>query len=523
MVGPGGLAIGPDGSSYIADSGNNRIDVFSASGTFVRTFGKEATPVEGECHKDAGCEEKNTALAGVLKEPKDLVLDSAGHVFVADSGLNRIDVFASDGTFVRAFGKGVDPAGGDVCTAATECQKGASSGSDGALSSPAGIGIDSAGALYVTDTGNYRIDVFSPEGTYIRSIGNEIKASSSDSECKLLVLCPKEMEARKAGAMKLPSDVAVDAKGQVAVADPGNRRIDVFASDGTFVHAFGKNVNANILCSASGDCDTCTEATGCGAGTESSAAGGLASPSAIAVGNSGSLYVADAANHRINEFSFDGTFIRAFGEGVIDEAPAFQVCTVATDCKTGIPGTIPGAVSGPRGTAMDCRGAIYAVEAYTEDKNKPALARVERFGESETAPPPCPAPPPPPPPDPEGPAPTEPPVSLLALQSLPDAPHVVAKPKIKIELDQGTGTAILIVLVSDPGTLTVRGKGIHKVSRQTKRPGMVELLVASTGKTERKLKEAGKAKVKVFLTFKPDQGNSITQAAKVTLKLVHHL
>jgi sugar lactone lactonase YvrE len=519
MTGPGGLAIGPDGSAYVADSGNNRIDVFSAGGTFVRTIGKEPTSVEGECHKDAGCEE-NTALAGVLKAPKDLAIDSAGNVFVANTGLNRIEVFSSDGTFVRAFGKEVDPAGGDVCTAATECQKGASSGSDGALSSPAGIGIDSAGALYVADTGNYRIDVFSPEGTYIRSNGNEIKASSSDSECKPPLSCPKETEARKAGAMKLPSDVAVDAKGQVAVADPGNRRIDVFASDGTFVRAFGKNVSANILCSVSGDCNTCTEATGCNAGAESSAAGGLVSPSAIAVGNSGSLYVADASNHRINEFSFDGTFVRAFGAGVIDGALAFQVCTVATDCKAGIPGTIPGAVSRPSGTAMDCRGAVYAVEAYTEEREGLTLARVERFGESETAPPPCSAPPPPP--EPEGSPPTEP-LSLPVLPSLPDPPHVVAKPKVKIELDQGTGTAILIVLVSDPGTLTVRGKGIHRVSRQTKRPGMVELLVTSTGKTARRLKEAGKAKVRVFLTFKPDQGDAITQAAKVVLKLVQHL
>ena len=60
-----------------------------------------------------------------LVKPEGVALDSAGNLFVADYGNSRISVFSPAGAFLRAFGKGVNQAGGDVCTEASGCERGA--------------------------------------------------------------------------------------------------------------------------------------------------------------------------------------------------------------------------------------------------------------------------------------------------------------------------------------------------------------------------------------------------------------
>jgi DNA-binding beta-propeller fold protein YncE len=512
---PRGMAVGPDGYLYLANTGGNRVDVFTPGGAYVRSLGKAPVPVEGEgCEKDRDCGDNGTGQAGVLRSPQDVAVDSAGNVFVANAGNQRIDVFSATGAFIRAFGKEVNPAGGDVCTEATQCKRGTGGAGAGAITSPTGIGLDSAGSVYVAGS-NYRIDVFTPGGTYVRRIGKELSAPAEckeDNRCEVVSL-----EAETAGAMKPAQDVAVDAAGRVAVADSQNFRIDVFNTTGSFLYAFGKGVNP-----AGGD--VCTTATGCKKGTESAAAGGLASPTALAVADSGSLYVADSKNNRINEFHFDGTFVRAFGGGVASGAAAFEVCTVASGCRMGRAESGSGYVAGPRGTAVDCRGAVYAVEwvpgPASEDRDKNETPRVERFGEAATGSPPC-----------EKPAPSTPAASsssaLLSagsgsIAAGPQRP-TTAKPAIKVELNSGSGTASLTVIVSDPGTLQLGGKGIRKVKRRAKRPGLVELLVTPQKGVRRKLEETGKAAVKVTLTFKAENGASSTQTKTIGLKMVSPL
>ena len=506
-----GVAVGPDGYLYLANSGSGRVDVFTPGGAYVRSLGKAPVPVGGgECDKDRNCD-NGTGQAGVLQSPRDVAIDSAGNVFVANAGNQRIDVFSPTGAFIRAFGKEVNPAGGDVCTEATQCKRGTGGTGVGAISLPTGIGLDSAGFVYVAG-GNYRVDVFTPAGAYVRRIGKEL---SLPAECKEDDHCQvTNLEAETAGAMKPPQDVAVDAGGHVAVADSQNFRIDVFNTTGSFLYAFGKGVNP-----AGGD--VCTTATGCKKGVESAVAGGLASPTALAVADSGSLYVADSKNNRINEFHFDGAFARAFGGGVASGAATFEVCTAASGCQIGRAEAGSGYVAGPRGTAVDCRGAVYAVEwvpgSGGGDRDKVETPRVERFGEAATGSPPC-----------EKPAPTTPAgvgssSGLLSagpgLALAPQRP-TTAKPSIKVELNNGSGTASLTVIVSDPGTLQLRGKGIRKVKRRAKRPGLIELLVAPQGALKSKLAEAGKATVKITLAFKADNGASSTQTKTIGLKLV---
>jgi sugar lactone lactonase YvrE len=138
FIDPNGIAIDTNGLVYVADGGSvSRIQVFQPDGTFVRKWGSAGS------------------APGYLKYPKGIAIDTNNLVYVADCGNNRIQVFEPDGTFVRSWG-GPGSAPGQF-----------GNGGD----SPRSIGIDMHGLLYVADWSNYRIQVFLPDGTFVRSWG----------------------------------------------------------------------------------------------------------------------------------------------------------------------------------------------------------------------------------------------------------------------------------------------------------------------------------------------------------------
>lgn len=480
-----GVAIGSDGSAYVSDVGNFRIDVFAPDGTFVRAFGKDVNPGGGDvCTASSGCQEGlDGEGAGAMNEPQGVAFGPEGNLFVADKVNNRIDVFAPDGTFVRAFGKGVKPGGGDVCTSA--CEPGDSTGVAGAMDGPTGIAAD-AGALYVSDYGNGRIDVFSPAGAFLRAFGKDVDPGGGDvctTECKGAEV------GGSAGMMRLPRAVAVGPGNQIMVADTENQRIDIFSTAGAFIRAFGKDVKP-------GGGNICTTATGCVEGTIGTAAGSLAYPSGVTAGATGNLYVAELNNNRVSEFTVSGDFIRAFGEGVDTGAAAFQICTLASGCQQGVAeGTIPGATPEPQGLAVDCRGALYVTEELAN------FARVERFGEPGTAPPPC----------------TEATPSVRV--SL--IPFVKVSNRIRfngLKRNRRNGSAVLFVRVPGPGEVILKGRGVRRLARSAGRAMRLRLPVRPKVRLKRFLKKHGKARIRVEVTFRPVGGTPRMLEKRIVLK-----
>jgi DNA-binding beta-propeller fold protein YncE len=484
-----GIAIGADGSAYVSDVGNFRIDVFAPDGTFVRAFGKDVNPAGGDVCTTSCQEGLDGEGAGAMNEPQGLAFGPEGNLFVADKKNNRIDVFSPDGAFLRAFGKGVNPGGGDVCT--TECEPGDSTGVAGAMDGPTGIAVDS-GALYVSDYGNGRIDVFSPDGTFLRAFGKGVNAGLGDpdvctTQCKGAEVGPD------AGMMRLPLAVAVGPANLVLVADTANNRVDVFSRGGTFIRAFGKDVNTGL-----GDPDVCT--TECKEGVEggaASVAGALNVPSGITANTAGTLYVAELSNNRVSEFSVDGDFIRAFGEGVDTGATAFQVCTAASECQQGVvAGTVAGATPEPHGLAVDCRGALYVTEELAN------FARVERFGEPGTALPPC-----------TDAAPASVKVSLL--------PVARASNRIRfngLKLNRGNGTAVLFVKVPGPGRVVLKGRGVRRMARSAQRAMRIRLPIKPKVRLRHFVKRHGKGRIRVEVTFRPVGGVSRTLEKVIVLR-----
>jgi aldose sugar dehydrogenase len=159
---------------------------------------------------------------------------------------------------------------------------------DGRMRSPAGIALDQEGNVYVADTGNSRIQVFSSNGTLITQWG---KYGSSN------------------GSLTSPEGIAVDSSsGNVYVADTGNSRIQVFSSNGTLITQWGDF----------GDRD-----------------GRMRYPEGIAVdSSSGNVYVADTGNSRIQAFSSNGTLITQWGEPG-DEGQLKSPEGIAVDSSSG--------------------------------------------------------------------------------------------------------------------------------------------------------------------------------------------
>ncbi len=140
---PAGIAINGSGCVYVADATNYRIQVFTAAGQFLFKWNRT----------DGGSGTGNGEFAQV----HGIAINSTGHVYVADTFNNRIQVFYANGTFITKWGRN----GGD----------GSYGGGNGEFHLPTSVAFNAAGKVYVTDSSNNRVQVFSPSGQYLTEWG----------------------------------------------------------------------------------------------------------------------------------------------------------------------------------------------------------------------------------------------------------------------------------------------------------------------------------------------------------------
>jgi sugar lactone lactonase YvrE len=158
--GPTALALDFNGNLFIADTQNSTVRKISATGNIISTVAGTGT---SSYSGDGG-----SAASATLKTPNGIALDSAGNLYIADTGNNVIRmVLSNTGTISTLAGNGVPALAGD---------------GSGALSAsfdqPAGVTVDPSGKLYIADTGNSRLRLVDQTATAL-SFGTVNPGSSS--------------------------------------------------------------------------------------------------------------------------------------------------------------------------------------------------------------------------------------------------------------------------------------------------------------------------------------------------------
>jgi len=215
---PKGMCRDQDGNVVVLEPHYSRVNHYRPDGTLAAQWGRHGT--------------NETELAF----PRAVAVNSHGEIYTSEYGLTeRVQVFSTNGTrWLRTLGR--------------------AGGGPGQFNRPEGLGIDSHDCLYVADSCNHRIQVFSPSGQFLRAHGRPGSGR---------------------GEMSYPYDIRVDAAGRQYVCEFGNSRIQIFDAKDQPLEVLGQ----------------------AGAGP-----GQFNNPWSIALDSLGNLYVADSLNHRVQKF-----------------------------------------------------------------------------------------------------------------------------------------------------------------------------------------------------------------------------
>ena len=298
-----GLALDGSGNVYIADTGDGLVHKVSAAGIISTVAGG------GSSYPGDGGPATSTQLGG----PSGVAVDAGGNLYFADYCDNRVRKVSAAGIITTVAGNGSPGYSGDGGPA-TSAQ----------LNNPNGVAVDASGNLYIADTGNNRIRKVSAAGIITAVAGDGSYGYSGDGG------------PATSAQLNGPFGAAVDASGNLYIADTGNGRVRRVSTAGIITTVAG-TARTGFCCDYSGDGGPATSAN-------------LDLPHGVAVDASGNLYIADSYNQRVRKVSAAGIIMTVAGGGSSDPGDGGP----ATSAWFGE----------PFGVALDASGNLYIADTF---------------------------------------------------------------------------------------------------------------------------------------------------------------
>ena len=300
---PGGIAVEGAGNLFIADSFNERIRKVDTVGIISTVAGSGPTAFQGGggFGGDGG-----PATSALLNFPSNVGVNNAGDLFISDANNERVREIDTNGTITTVAGSGP-----------TAQQGGGSFGGDGGSATLALLipgGVDVSGNLLIADDAGNRIRQVEASGIIATVAGGSIGDGFPATQASL----------------NGPRGLTTDPAGDLLIADCGDKRVR---------KVDGSGVMSTVAGSAS--------PRGLGDGGAATAAD-LECPSGLAMQN-GSLYIADAGNHRVRQVDSTGLITTVAGNGTAGYGGDGGAATAAE-------------LSGPTGLAFDGSGNMYIAD-----------------------------------------------------------------------------------------------------------------------------------------------------------------
>ncbi len=293
---PYGVACDAAGNLYVADYADNHVRRVDTTGIITTVAGNGSITYSG----DGGA----ATNAGISK-PSGLAVDTAGNLFITDYN-NRIRKVGTNGNITTVAGGGAGGDGG-LATSAS-------------LSNPTGVAVDAAGNLYIADKGNNRIRKVDASGIITTFAGTNVAGFAGDGG--------SATNAR----LSSPASVALDASGNLYIADTGNNRVRKVNPTGVITTVAGTNVSG-----FTGDGGAATNAR-------------LSGVSGVAVDAAGDLFILDSSNHRVRLVDTSGVISTVAGSGSASYSGDGGAALSA-------------GLYGPQGVALDSQGNVYIADS----------------------------------------------------------------------------------------------------------------------------------------------------------------
>ncbi len=315
------VAVDGSGNIYIADQLNNRVRMVAPDGTVSTVAGSGTAGFAGD---------GSAATSAQLNHPCGVALDSSGNLYIADSANHVIRKRVTSGTLSTVAGNATAGYAGDGAAA-----------TDASLNTPIGLAVDATGNLYIADTLNHRVRKLATDGKITTVAGNGFEGRAGDGS------------AATSASLTGPQAVALDAAGNLYIADTSNAVVRKVAADGTITTVAGTGIKGH-----SGDGGPATQAA-------------LNYPKGLAVDGTGNLYIADSFNSRIRVVAATGVITTVAGNGTFGDSGDGGPATSAQ-------------LRFPSGLALDAAGNLHVADSQNSRIRR--LTPIPREADSGAAP-----------------------------------------------------------------------------------------------------------------------------------------